>query len=111
MAFASLGADSALQIVLNWLAAWQQGLNAPLPVSLHTAMNYLKHHSDHKAQEVYEGSFQIRAEVQKSAALARQYATYAALIADTTFEHWAEQLYGALFNAEIISVPRQGESV
>ena len=110
IAFASLDTGSALHITMSWLAAWQHGLNAPLPVSLATAMNYLKHQSDHRAQAVYEGSFQVRGDVQKSAALTRQFANYAELTADGTFSHWAEQLYGALFNAEIISLPRQGES-
>ena len=111
LAFSSLAPDSALQIALTWLEAWQQGLNAPLPVALQTAMAFLKNQSNDKAKAVYEGGYQISGEVQKSAALARQFPTYADLTADETFSHWAEVLYGSLFNAEIVSLARQGDSL
>ena len=109
MAFASISTADALPIAQTWLEAWQQGLNAPLPVAFKTAMNYLKNQSDGKAKEAYEGGYNIGGEVQNNAALARQFPSYADLQADGTFKDWAQTLYGSLFNAEIISLTRQGE--
>ncbi|MDY0248775.1 MAG: exodeoxyribonuclease V subunit gamma [Pseudomonas sp.] len=109
IAFASLSAVDAIQISQTWLDAWQQGLNAPLPVGLKTAMGFLKNQSDDKAKAIYEGAYNSSGEVQNNAALARQFPTYADLQADGAFSHWAEALYGSLFNAKITSLTRQGE--
>ena len=109
MAFASLTTLEAQQIVEVWLAAWQQGLDAPLPVALKTAMNFLKTQSADKAQAIYEGAYNMSGEVQNNAALARQFPTFADLQADGQFSHWAEALYGALANASIITLDREGE--
>lgn len=111
IAFASLSADKALQIALTWLECWQSGLNAPIPVALKTAMDFLKNQQDAKAKEVYEGSFKSTGEVQQSAALARQYPTYADLVADETFPEWAQLLYGSLFEADIMQLERSGEAL
>lgn len=110
IAFASLDAERALKIAQTWLECWQSGLNEPIPVALKTAMDFLKNQSDGKAKSVYEGGFQSAGEVQQSAALARQFPSYADLIADETFGEWAELLYGSLFNADIIKLERQGDS-
>lgn len=111
IAFARLDPEQAMQIVQSWLECWQSGLNAPIPVALKTAMDFLKNQSDGKAKDVYQGGFQSVGEVQQSAALARQYPSYADLIADETFAEWAELLYGSLFNADIIKLERQGDSL
>ncbi len=110
IAFASIATDSATKIAHDWLEAWQHGLNAPLPVALKTAMSFLKDQSDDKAKTVYEGGFNVSGEVQNSAALARQFPTFADLVADGDFSFWAQQLYGSLFNAEIINLDRQGDA-
>lgn len=110
IAFASLEQEQAVKITTDWLGAWQHGLNAPLPVAIKTAMSFLKDASDSKAKAVYEGGFNNIGEVQSSAALARQFANYAALTADGDFSYWAQQLYACLFNAEIINLDRQGEA-
>ncbi len=109
IAFASLATLEAQQIVEVWLAAWQQGIDAPLPVALKTAMNFLKTQSDDKAKAIYEGGYNISGEVQNNAALARQFPTFADLQADGQFSYWAEALYGALANASITTLDREGE--
>lgn len=111
MMFVSIEQDNAIQIVRGWLEAWQQGMNAPLPVALKTAMSFLKDQDDHKAQSIYEGGYNVSGEVQNSAALARQFPSYAALQADGNFSHWAYQLYGSLYNAEKVSLDRQGDAL
>ncbi len=110
IAFASIETESAIKIAKDWLDAWQHSLNAPLPVALKTAMSFLKDQSDDKAKTVYEGGFNISGEVQNSAALARQFPTFADLVADGDFSFWAQQLYGSLFSAEIINLDRQGDA-
>lgn len=110
IAFATLDSERAMAITLEWLAAWQHGLNAPLPVAIKTAMSFLKEQSDEKAKAVYEGGFNLTGEVQSSAALARQYPTYADLVSDGDFSFWAQQLYASLFNTEIIHLDRQGDA-
>ncbi len=109
IAFASLATLEAQQIVEVWLAAWQQGIDAPLPVALKTAMNFLKTQSDDKAKAIYEGGYNISGEVQNNSALARQFPTFADLQADGQFSYWAEALYGALANASITTLDREGE--
>ena len=74
-------------------------------------MDILKNQQDAKAKEVYEGSFKSTGEVQQSAALARQYPTYADLVADETFPEWAQLLYGSLFEADIMQLERSGEAL
>lgn len=109
IAFAALPTAEAMQIALAWLDAWQQGLNAPLPIALKTAMEYLKSSSDDKAKAVYEGTYNLSGEVQSNPALARQFASYADLQADGRFTVWADTLYSALFSAKITSFTRQAE--
>ena len=109
--FASISTDSAMQIARDWLAAWQNGLDTPLPVALKTALNFLKHQCDDKAKAVYEGGYNSTGDVQKSAALARQFPTFADLQVDGAFNYWAHELYSSLFNAHIINLTRQGESL
>ncbi len=110
IAFASLEAEAAQHIAQTWLECLHSGLNSPIPVALKTAMDFLKNQTDSKAQSTYEGGYQTTGEVQQSAALARQYPTYADLTADETFAQWAELLYGSLFNADIIKLERQGDA-
>ena len=110
IAFASIDLKRAQSMAHDWLAAWQHGLNAPLPVALKTAMSFLKDQDDDKAKAVYEGSFSFSGEVHNSAALARQFPNYTNLQADGDFSYWAHQLYGGLFNAQIISLDRQGDA-
>ncbi len=53
--------------------------------------------------------YNMSGEVQNNAALARQFASLADLQADGQFHDWAEALYGALANASIITLDREGE--
>ena len=116
IAFSSLTQENAVQIVQQWLECWYSGLNAPIPVAFKTAMALLSEQAagkegSGKAKSVYEGGFQSTGEVEQSAALARQYPTYADLTDDETFADWAALLYESLLNANILKLERQGDSL
>ena len=108
-------------LVQDYRAAWQR----PLPVACKTAWAYLqglakntrlaaeqpdkaekpeKYKDPHTAaQAVFEGSYAADGELGKSAYLARAFAGYADLEAE--LPHWANRLYGALFDRVRVSAP------
>lgn len=100
-----VGADAAAQQLTLWLQAWTEGMRAPLPVAVNTSLAWLQAlrddgAADDKASLVYEGSYNAKGEVEKSASLARQFPDYAALTADGRFHDWSERLYRSLLDSE-----------
>ena len=79
-------------------------MGRPLPVAVKTAFAWLAQSdpakADAAAQKAYEGDGQTSdGERRESAALARQFPDYAALMADGEFEDWCDALYRPLFDA------------
>ena len=72
------------------MAAWQDGMNQPLPVAASTALAWAGDRA--KALPAYEGGYQQRAERQERC-LARVYPDFAALSAGGRFASLATQLY------------------
>lgn len=103
--FQPVAQDEARQILQRWLEGWRDGLNAPLPVALQTAIAWLSAEDEEKAakaaSEIYEGGYQRKGEVENSASLARQYPDFAALTVDGDFYQWAHDLYQPLLKADI----------
>lgn len=86
------------------LAAWQSGMQRPLPVAVKTAFAWLGQSDVSKAQaaarKAYEGDGQTSdGERRESTALARQFADYDALVASEEFVGWCEALYKPIFEA------------
>ncbi|MFZ6049100.1 exodeoxyribonuclease V subunit gamma [Pseudomonas sp. CR3202] len=98
--FAPLDADHAATILRTWLQAWTEGMRAPLPVALKTAIAWLQEANEDKARNVYEGGYNLTGEVTGSASLARQYPDFAALSADGAFAQWSEVLYRPLLDSQ-----------
>jgi exodeoxyribonuclease V gamma subunit len=101
--FAPIEQAKAQAILRLWLEAWRAGLEAPLPVALNTAIAWLLNVDDEaKAGEAackaYEGGYNHGGEAASSASLARQYPTFAALIADGDFYEWSRDLYQSLLD-------------
>ena len=88
-----------------WLAAWLEGLHRPLPCAPETAFAWLEAAADNEAkatsaaQAVYEGGFKSTGEVEKSAALRRQYPDFASLSQSGEFPELSYQLYAPLLEA------------
>ena len=74
------------------IEGWQQGLNAPLPVAVKTALAFA---SEGKPAQTYEGHERIRGEGEE-ACLARCYPDFDALAADGRFATLAQTLYAPL---------------
>ena len=83
----------AAQHLRALMAAWQDGMNQPLPVAARTALAWAGDPA--KALAAYEGGYQQRAERQERC-LARVYPDFAALSADGRFASLAMQLYAPL---------------
>ena len=103
--FEPVARDEARQILQRWLEGWRDGLNAPLPVALHTAIAWLSAEDEDKAAEAarkaYEGGYRHKGEVENNASLARQYPDFDALTADGEFYAWSQDLYQPLLKAAI----------
>ena len=104
--FAPLPTPEAQNLMDVWLAAWLEGLNRPLPCAPETAFAWLEETLAGKedkaamaAQTVYEGGFKLTGEVEKSAALRRQYPDFASLGASGEFAELSQQLYAPLIAA------------
>ena len=80
----------AAEHLRNLMAAWQDGMNQPLPVAASTALAWAGDRA--KALPAYEGGYQQRAE-RLERCLARVYPDFAALSADGRFASLATQLY------------------
>ncbi len=104
----------ARKILQDWLEGWSEGLNAPLPVALNTAIAWLSGSDEDKAAkaagETYEGGYQRTGEVEKSATLARQYPDFAALTADGEFYAWSHDLYQPLLKANISELKEEARA-
>lgn len=98
-----LPSDAARAQLHDWLQAWQQGLQQPLPVAINSAMAWLQADAPDKAQaaaqQAYEGGYQLTGECQQSACLARHYPDFAALTASGEFAGLATSLYQRLGSA------------
>jgi exodeoxyribonuclease V gamma subunit len=99
-----LDQPSATQQLNDLLAAWQSGMQRPLPVAVKTAFAWLGQNDESKAhaaaRKAYEGDGQTSdGERRESTALARQFADYDALVASEEFVGWCEALYKPLFEA------------
>ena len=93
-----------VQSFISLLLAWKVGMSRPLPIAVKTAFAWLAQSDPAKAeaaaQKAYEGDGQTsNGERRESAALARQFPDYAALIATHEFEDWCDALYRPLFDA------------
>jgi exodeoxyribonuclease V gamma subunit len=86
-------AQTALETTL---AAWLQGLQAPLPVAIKTAFTLLAS-DETKAQQTYYGSDRQVGEVGYDPYLRRFYPHFADLLADG-FAEQARALYGMAFD-------------
>ncbi|MFB4394384.1 MULTISPECIES: exodeoxyribonuclease V subunit gamma [unclassified Pseudomonas] len=94
----------AQELLGDLLVARQAAMHSPLSVAPKTAFAWLAQQDSEKAQaaaqRAYEGDGQNSfGERSESQALARQFADFAALVADETFEGWCETLYRPLFAA------------
>lgn len=97
--FAPLKQEQAIEILRSWLSAWRAGLELPLPVALNTAMVWLEKADQDKARIQYEGDDYFGGgECRQNPALARQYPSFASLMASGEFADWCEQLYRPLFS-------------
>ena len=99
-----LDPGQASDILGNLLVAWKSGMSHPLPVAVKTAFAWLAQTDPDKAaaaaQKAYEGDGQTSdGERRESAALARQFPDYAALMAAEEFAEWCDALYRPLFDA------------
>ena len=99
-----LDAKQARDILGNLLVAWKVGMSHPLPIAVKTAFAWLAQtdlaKAEAAAQKAYEGDGQTSdGERRESAALARQFPDYAALMAAEEFEEWCDALYRPLFDA------------
>jgi len=94
----------AAEILAHLLLAWQSGMRGPLPIAVKTAFAWLTQSDPLKAQDAarkaYDGDgVNSEGERRESAALARQFADYNALIASEEFEGWCDALYRPLLEA------------
>ncbi|MGF0242669.1 exodeoxyribonuclease V subunit gamma [Rhodococcus sp. IEGM1300] len=94
----------ALRILGDLLMAWKTGMRQPLPIAVKTAFAWLGQtdaiKADIAARKAYEGDgVTTDGERRESAALARQFADYDALIADENFPGWCDALYRPLLEA------------
>jgi exodeoxyribonuclease V gamma subunit len=95
---------AALRILGDLLIAWKTGMRQPLPIAVKTAFAWLGQtdavKADIAARKAYEGDgVTTDGERRESAALARQFADYDALIADENFPGWCDTLYRPLLDA------------
>jgi exodeoxyribonuclease V gamma subunit len=88
-----LAAAAAAATLAALLRAWREGMEAPLPVALRTALASLGRAGDVAA--VYEGGPYQRGEVEEPC-LARAYPDFEALDAQGRFAGCAARLYGPL---------------
>ncbi|WP_247736668.1 exodeoxyribonuclease V subunit gamma [Thauera aromatica] len=88
----TMAPEAARATLATLLEAWQQGLSAPLPVALKTALAFV---AERNAADAYEGNERSTGEGEE-ATLARCYPDFESLIADGQFESLARTLYAPL---------------
>lgn len=109
LAFEPLARAEGERILRQWLEAYAEGMQAPLPVAIRTVAAWFaqldKDEDEDKAidaaRKVYEGGHLVTGEVQQSASLARQYPGFDALLQNGQFAHWGAVLYKSLLDADI----------
>jgi exodeoxyribonuclease V gamma subunit len=91
--------DEARATLETLLAVWQQGMTAPLPLPLKTAIAWAQHPADaaKKARTAYEGGFNASAEADEPC-LARVYPRFADLLADGRLPTLAAQVHQPLLD-------------
>lgn len=99
-----LDKNAATDMLDDLLRAWQQGMQRPLPVAVKTAFAWLGQSEEAKAdaaaRKTYEGDGQTsRGERAESAALARQFPDFNALLDSEEFVGWCESLYKPIYEA------------
>ena len=89
--------DEARATLETLLTVWQQGMTAPMPLPLKTAIAWAQHPADaaKKARTAYEGGFNASAEGDE-ACLARTYPRFADLLADGRLPALVAQVHGPL---------------
>ena len=101
---AAVDPSHARQALGDLMLAWQAGMRRPLPVAVKTAFAWLGQTDPEKAlaaaRKSYEGDgVTTDGERRESAALARQYPDFDALLASEEFEGWCDALYRPMFEA------------
>ena len=91
----AMPADEARAVLGGLLQAWRDGMSAPLPLAVKTALALLTSSDPAKAAAVYEGNERTRGEVEEPC-LARLYPDFEALARDGRFGVLAERIYGPL---------------
>lgn len=100
---AAIDPTEAYQLLKTLVAAYVQGMQAPLPIACKTAFSWLSAPPDKaqdKAQATYEGDDWNNGEVNYDAYLTRLFPIFSSLMEaedDKNFEYWAEQLYKPVF--------------
>jgi exodeoxyribonuclease V gamma subunit len=94
----------AVRTLDDLLLAWQQGMQRPLPVAVKTSFAWLGQTEPTKAEaaarKAYEGDGQTTdGERRESAALARQFPDFNALLESEEFVGWCDALYKPIFEA------------
>lgn len=92
VAITPIAAEPARATLAQLLQAWREGLDAPLPLPLRTALAELE---GAHPQRCYEGGDHAHGEVEEPC-LARLYPDFEALSADGRFAELAERLYAPL---------------
>jgi exodeoxyribonuclease V gamma subunit len=111
----ALPADKARQVLGDLLLAWQSGMRRPLPVAVKTAFAWLGQSDPDKAlaaaRLAYEGDgVTFDGERRESAALARQFVDFDALLDSEEFQGWCEALYKPMFEAGWASLDADAEA-
>ncbi|MGZ0079553.1 exodeoxyribonuclease V subunit gamma [Methylomonas sp. YC3] len=107
--------DDAYQQLQDLVAAYHEGVQAPLPVACRTAFSWLAAPPEtarEKAQARYDGDDWNAGEVQYDAYLARFFPNFASLTAfdaEKDFAYWADNLYRPML-AHIRELPAAGEA-
>ncbi len=88
--------DTAEQTLATLLSVWRDGMRAPLPLPLKTALAVVL--GKGRPADVYDGSFSLRGEVGNDACLARVFSDFDALTADGRFMELAQAVFQPLLD-------------
>ncbi len=86
--------EQAQELLSDLMAAWQEGMDAPLPLALKTGLAQLGGKLDPAV--IYEGGPYLNGAEGDEPCLARLFPDFAALCADGRFETLSKRLYGPL---------------
>jgi exodeoxyribonuclease V gamma subunit len=91
-----LAGTEASEALRELLAAWREGMRAPLPLASRTALAFVRGATgDAAAESAYQGEFNPRRESDEPC-LARAFPDYQALTADGRFAEYANRLFRPL---------------